>query len=134
MKCPSSCTATINARTNKEVKLFVIPAKGPVLAAATVMAVEMASGSTDAKARRVVRPGREVILELVVVGRRTDVDAKRLEVEGVERTNAEAVQARQIATAAMARMFRWRRMMDWGVGLRGCGGVGWDGSLPGQLL
>lgn len=131
MKCPSSCTATINANTNKEVKLFITPAKGPVLAAATVTAVEMASGSTGAMARRVVRAvraGREVILELVVVGvvgRRTDVDAKRLEVEGVDGTNAEAVQARQIATAARARMLRWRRMMEGGMRLGACcGGVG----------
>ena len=106
MKCPSSCTATINASTNKEVKLLVIPAKGPVLAAATVTAVEMASGSTGARARRVVRAGREVILELGVVGRCTDLDAKRLEVERVDGTNAEAVYARQIVTAAMTKMLR----------------------------
>lgn len=126
MKCPSSWTATINARTNKEVKLFIIPAKGPVLAAATVTAVEMASGSTGAKARRVVRA---VILQLVVVvGRRTEVDARRLEVERVDGTNAETVQARQIATAAMARMLRWRRMVDWGksAGCCGRGRVEWE--------
>jgi len=110
--------------------LFVIAAKGPVLAAATVTAVEMASGSTGARARRVVRAGREVILELVVVGvvvgrRAMYVDAKRLEVEGVEGTNAEAVQARQIATAAMARMLRWRRiMMRGGLAVEGWCGMG----------
>ena len=101
-----------------------------MLAAATVTAVEMASGSTGARARRVVRAGREVILELVVVGvvvgrRAMYVDAKRLEVEGVEGTNAEAVQARQIATAAMARMLRWRRiMMRGGLAVEGWCGMG----------